>query len=246
MGSACSRRRKAVNLLPNEDGCYIASGHQWGLRIVCISDTHGFHQKLGEIPEGDVLIHAGDFTLFGKEDHIRDFNDWLGSLPRKTKLVTMGNHENNANWHRRAAELLTNATLLRNARFELPVVLEQRTTTGTSASSRSSVVFYGADFYWPCQGANPYFENIQSDVDVLIAHGPAKGFADGEKGCEALRNTVERIRPTLVVSGHIHFAYGVACLNYCGDVSTLFVNAANCGGGKEERQIVHPPVVVDI
>ena len=30
------------------------------LRVVCISDTHNDVEKLGELPPGDVLIHAGD------------------------------------------------------------------------------------------------------------------------------------------------------------------------------------------
>jgi len=34
------------------------------VRIVCISDTHGQHAKLS-VPDGDILIHAGDFMAFG-------------------------------------------------------------------------------------------------------------------------------------------------------------------------------------
>ena len=30
---------------------------------VLISDTHSRHEQLGELPDGDVLIHAGDFTM---------------------------------------------------------------------------------------------------------------------------------------------------------------------------------------
>jgi predicted phosphodiesterase len=29
------------------------------MRIVCISDTHSMHRQI-EVPEGDLLIHAGD------------------------------------------------------------------------------------------------------------------------------------------------------------------------------------------
>jgi hypothetical protein len=48
------------------------SQHQ-GVKIVCISDTHGDHRKL-EMPEGDILIHAGDYTNHGKRQHVVDFN----------------------------------------------------------------------------------------------------------------------------------------------------------------------------
>ena len=48
------------------------------VRIVCISDTHGQHTKLS-VPDGDVLVHAGDFTAFGdRPKEVVDFNQWLG------------------------------------------------------------------------------------------------------------------------------------------------------------------------
>ncbi len=34
------------------------------LSIVCISDTHGKHRNL-VVPDGDVLVHAGDITSKG-------------------------------------------------------------------------------------------------------------------------------------------------------------------------------------
>ena len=43
------------------------------IRVVCCSDTHGNHRKI-DIPNGDIFIHAGDFTRFGKLDDALDFN----------------------------------------------------------------------------------------------------------------------------------------------------------------------------
>jgi len=34
------------------------------LRIVCLADTHGFHDRLA-VPDGDILVHAGDVTARG-------------------------------------------------------------------------------------------------------------------------------------------------------------------------------------
>ena len=45
------------------------------------------------IPEGDVLLHTGDFTMRGGEQEVIDFNEWLGTLPHKHKIVIAGNHE---------------------------------------------------------------------------------------------------------------------------------------------------------
>lgn len=62
------------------------------LRCVCISDTHTKHKSL-QLPPGDVLIHAGDFTFGGSPSEIQDFNSWLGGLNFEHKVVIAGNHE---------------------------------------------------------------------------------------------------------------------------------------------------------
>ena len=40
------------------------------MKIVFISDTHGFHRKLA-LPEGDMIIHAGDVSNKGARKEIR-------------------------------------------------------------------------------------------------------------------------------------------------------------------------------
>ncbi len=62
------------------------------MKIVAISDTHGMHRKF-KIPDGDLFIHAGDFTNVGELDQVKDFNDWLGELPHTHKVVIAGNHD---------------------------------------------------------------------------------------------------------------------------------------------------------
>ena len=42
---------------------------------------------------GDILLHCGDFTDLGKEEEVEDFNNWIGELPYKHKIVIAGNHE---------------------------------------------------------------------------------------------------------------------------------------------------------
>lgn len=64
------------------------------IRIVCMSDTHSLtHHIKFDIPDGDILIHAGDFTKCGKLDEVVEFNEWIGTLPHKHKIVIAGNHE---------------------------------------------------------------------------------------------------------------------------------------------------------
>jgi hypothetical protein len=37
------------------------------MRIVFVSDIHGLHDRI-EIPEGEILIHAGDMNLYGQDE----------------------------------------------------------------------------------------------------------------------------------------------------------------------------------
>ena len=66
------------------------------IRMVCISDTHSAveHVELPfKIPDGDILIHAGDFTNYGEVDKVKEFNAWLGTLPHTYKIVVAGNRD---------------------------------------------------------------------------------------------------------------------------------------------------------
>lgn len=49
------------------------------VRFVCMSDTHSLIRNIMfDIPDGDVFIHAGDFTKCGQKDEVIQFNKWLG------------------------------------------------------------------------------------------------------------------------------------------------------------------------
>ncbi|KAK3544148.1 hypothetical protein QTP86_002965 [Hemibagrus guttatus] len=79
-------------------------------RFVCISDTHSRTDTI-QMPYGDVLLHAGDFTELGLPSEVKKFNDWLVlsgaekfrfqvqrevkicTLPYEIKIVIAGNHE---------------------------------------------------------------------------------------------------------------------------------------------------------
>ncbi|CAG0920542.1 unnamed protein product [Notodromas monacha] len=64
------------------------------VRFVCMSDTHSLtHRITFRIPDGDVFLHAGDFTRSGTRREVKEFNDWLGMLPHRKKIVIGGNHE---------------------------------------------------------------------------------------------------------------------------------------------------------
>lgn len=70
------------------------------VRFVCMSDTHSLiHNIKYDIPEGDVFVHAGDFTKCGNKEEVMEFNKWIG---RKyvlilSNLIFIFNHYCNRN-----------------------------------------------------------------------------------------------------------------------------------------------------
>ena len=65
------------------------------LNVVVISDTHGSYSQLKKVAglSGDIFIHAGDFTDYGKEQDFLDFFKYLERLNFRYKVVIAGNHE---------------------------------------------------------------------------------------------------------------------------------------------------------
>ncbi len=60
--------------------------------IVIVSDTHDQLNKLS-VPQGDVLIHCGDFCRAGTMDEVLQFNTDFTRLPHQDKIVVAGNHD---------------------------------------------------------------------------------------------------------------------------------------------------------
>lgn len=86
----------AKRLLSWHEKCYQttsptrASSVDETIRIVCISDTHNTHPTL---PNGDILLHAGDLTQYGTFAELQNQLDWLRGQPHQTKIVIGGNHD---------------------------------------------------------------------------------------------------------------------------------------------------------
>jgi hypothetical protein len=56
------------------------------IRIIIVSDTHGKHDLIRDLPESDIFIHSGDFMNSGIYlEEITSFNAWLKGIPAKHK-----------------------------------------------------------------------------------------------------------------------------------------------------------------
>src|ERR1035437_7778511 len=192
------------------------------LTIVCMSDTPELHREL-DVPHGDILIHAGDLTMFSKSaSAILDFNEWLGDLPHRWKILIPGNHEFFLEGDPSRRRLISNATVLINEGVEV---------AGLKIWGSPVTPLYGGAFGLssPADRTRLYAENPE-DVDILVTHGPPYGILDQSPGtlhhtgCPQLLEAVTRLKPGLHVFGHEHGAHGLVSID-----DTLLVNAALLG-----------------
>ena len=191
------------------------------MRIVAISDTHNRHQSL-VLPEGDMLIHAGDVSSQGKQSQVEDFLKWFSKQDFKYKIFIAGNHDF---FFERMPEDYIKSLIPKNVIYlnDSGVEIEGIKIWGSPVQPW----FY--DWAFNRQRGSDilkHWDLIPRDTDILITHGPAKGILDKtihnvETGCEDLLNTIREIRPKYFIFGHIHEAYGMVEKN-----ATTFINAS--------------------
>lgn len=189
------------------------------LKCVAVSDTLG---RRFPIPDGDVFIHAGNFTVTGTKREFKEFNSWLKALPHKHKLVVPGSNDYLAQSDpRQARELLTEAKLLLDA----TVVIEGRRFHGTPYARARGDSAFGmskeeAKDYWRS------FAAAHKNLDVLITNCPPGGILDGNEFGRATGDMemwyaeLDYIRPK-------YHAFG-RCLDQGGKRNYGSVNAINC------------------
>lgn len=188
------------------------------MRVVFVSDTHGRHH-LTAVPDGDILIHAGDLTLDGSLEGVEAFDRWLGTLPHRHKVVIAGNHDE-CFQHQpdRARARITNAIYLEDSACEVGGL--------KLYGSPWTPLFFDWAFMLSEVELAEKWAAIPTGLDVLITHGPPHGILDwtnrGEHaGSHSLLCRVYEARPRFHVFGHIHEAAG-----RLDTPDTIFVNAA--------------------
>ncbi|CAH0051434.1 unnamed protein product [Clonostachys solani] len=201
--------------------------------VVCISDTHNYQPQL---PDGEILIHAGDLSQSGTFDEVQKTILWIRQQPFEHKVVIAGNHDlildPSRDQHNNAA------------RSQLEwgdiIYLENSSATLTCSNGRRLTV-YGSP-YSPKHGnwafQYPRHHDVWSetpfgdiDIDILITHAPPRGHLDlMSLGCTHLLSKLWQTRPLLHVFGHVHAGYGQEWLQFDA-VQEAYERTIVAGGG---------------
>ncbi len=171
-------------------------------RVVAIADTHGEHARL-TLPEGDVLIHAGDLSQRGTLSQLEQVADWLRAQPHPHKVIIAGNHDFAFQREPAAARALFHGlTYLEDSEITVAGLRIWGSPWQPWFHNWAFNLHRGAEI-------DTKWKLIPEGLDVLITHGPPAGFGDlvhdGERvGCEDLLRHLGRVKPRLHLFGHIH------------------------------------------
>lgn len=211
---------------------------QGSLRIVCLSDTKGCHEIIAsQIPWGHVLVHCGNFTISGQPHEVKEFNEFLGTLPHKFNIVIAGTNEitfdrntysnSETIWKKykhykkfdsnQIKNLLTNAIYLEDYGCRI-----------------KGIEFYGTPWH-----ANDIHDDsfgvprgksilnkwnmIPSNTRVLLTHAPPVGLLDIKSkvkigDAELLSTVQERVKPDVHIFGHACDSFG----SYSDDITNYY------------------------
>jgi len=211
--------------------------------MVAISDTHELENEI-DLPDGDILIHCGDWTYRGSEKaYLKAFN-WFCEQSKRFKhtIFIMGNHDFSHNYF---------INLFKNANIPNIHYLEN-----------SSIEIEGMKFYgcpnvsglprWNFNDDKDFtcWSRIPDDVEILISHTPPLHILDESEhyGSAALREHIDYrlLNKNLKVNvfGHCHRDAGkqIEITNDDGR-NVLFVNASICD---IEYKATNKPVVIEV
>lgn len=200
------------------------------LTVVAISDTHCHHEEI-QVPDGDVLVHTGDFSRSGTVEEMRRFAEWFEKQPHQHKICIAGNHD----WAcQKKVTSALKAFANVNYLFESEVEIDGIRFWGAPWQPE----FYDWAFNVPRgEEIAKKWAKIPSGIDVLLTHGPPYGHGDFVPhdrrvvGCFELLKRIKQVQPRVHIFGHIHEGYGVSVSAEI--PSTTFINASTCNGAYE-------------
>lgn len=158
------------------------------VKIVHISDTHMMHEQYAKtLPDGDILIHSGDFTKFSLgrlfsrtsastfDRDIREINKFFAAVPHRHKIFVAGNHELTFSTYdrQRIREQLKHCVYLHNSCVSIKGIK----FFGSPYTKYRFGSFADAFIKKPNELRNMW-SSIPKDTDVVVTHSPPINVLD--------------------------------------------------------------------
>jgi hypothetical protein len=231
------------------------------MRIAAISDQHGF---LPTIPPCDLLVVAGDVCPDAFEGRPawhapelqkawfdREVRPWLAASPAAHKILTWGNHD----WCGERCRFDADSPGVADSRM-LQILLAQSTTIPRTNAAEPLRVwmspwsneFGGWAFMRQPRDLAGVYAAIPAGIDLLVSHQPPYGYCDevpdfhsgrfSHQGSRELLDAIDRVKPKVVVCGHLHEGHGQAAR---GETAIYNVSVVD-----EYYRHVHAATVIDV
>jgi len=176
------------------------------IKICAIADSHRNHWNI-KVPKCDLFFFVGDAEINGILP-LHDFNDWLGVIPAKHKIVVGGNHDSELEriGKEECKRLLTNCIYLENEFIEVGG-FKIFGSPFSPEFNRWSFMRYDNDL-------KEIWATIPLETEILITHCPPFGILDqvlprdDSQGSRTLKDRVKDVHPYLHLFGHIHEGFG--------------------------------------
>ena len=177
------------------------------MKFLAFADLHQDKKKLKSLveraakPDIDFVVCAGDLSIFGRG--LREALEAFQTVRKKIYFIP-GNHEEEIRgWEKLVEEYSFCENIHQKA-----LVLENYVFLGYGGSgfSQQDIEFR--------KKAREWYGEHQGKKIILVTHGPPIGtkldFIDGRQvGNLDYRRFIERIKPKVAISGHIHETAGI-------------------------------------
>ena len=157
------------------------------MTIIYISDTHNRHNDV-ELPDGDILIHAGDVSSKGTEAEIDNFLEWFSGQPHKHKIFIAGNHDF---YFERETDTVIANKIPKNVIYlnDSGCEIEGLHIWGSPVQPEFNDWAFNRK---RGDQIKKYWDLIPNNTDILITHGPPlkildKSIRGKHLGCEELK-----------------------------------------------------------
>lgn len=227
------------------------------IKIITLSDTHGL---LLDLPECDLILHAGDFlpvenhSIKYQNDWLHnEFRPWLNDLKCDCYIQVPGNHDL---LFEKRPELIPN-------NFPCKFLIDQGFEfNGLKIwGSPWQLVFGNWAFNLTEEKLSEKWKLIPDNIDILLLHGPSYGYGDKvvhetdkyglplqngpfvrHCGSKSLIKRIKEIKPKITIFGHIHEGNGVYYLE-SDEKNIIMANVSVMDGN---YNLVNKPMMFDL